>query len=338
MDEKERVTAVIAVKSLAEDYLLVMGTRKGQIKKTRLAEFQHMAKRPKGLIAMNLNLKQDELVSARLARGDSDLIFVTEQGQSIRFPASEVTAHSRAAGGVRGMRIATNERVIAMDVVMPDSHLLTVSRNGYGKLTALNLYRRQGRGGHGVRTFKVTQKTGPVVASTVVQRDQEIMLVSTKGIVIRTTLEEIRITGRIAQGVRIMNLEPDDTVASLACLPGKPGNGPEGEEKPGRGPRAALGVKAKETDKGAKEKAPARTKGRAKARVKRLSRAPATRKPAHTKARAPAKKKRALVNKKSRLTRKAQRGRPQARASPAKALKPSRPRPSKTKRGRWGGR
>jgi DNA gyrase subunit A len=239
MNEKEHATAVIALKSLQEKYILIMATKNGLIKKTHLEEFQNI--RPKGLIAVNLR-KGDELISVRLAREEDEIIMVTERGQSIRFPASDVTTHHRQSGGVRGMRLAQGDTVIAMDIILPDSFLFAVTKTGFGKLTRVGAYRRQGRGGSGVKTFKVTPKTGKVVQAHVVSPEQQIMLISEKGVVNRTTLEEVRITGRIAQGVHVMKLDPGDTLSALACFDiGDTAGEPPVDEnpKPGRGRRAA---------------------------------------------------------------------------------------------------
>jgi len=165
-----------------------------------------------------MNLKpDDELVSARLANEDGEIILVSRQGMSIRFPVAEIKARTRAAGGVRGMVLRTRDRIVAMDVVS-DSKLLVISRQGYGKLTDLKRYRLQGRGGLGIKTFNITKKTGPVAAADVIDDSKEVYVVSEHAQVIRTSLSEIRSTGRATQGVTIFKPEPGDAVASIACV------------------------------------------------------------------------------------------------------------------------
>ena len=166
-----------------------------------------------------MNLKdKDELVTARLASDEDDVMMVTRQGQSIRFALTEITPRLRAAGGVKGMELRQRDVVIAMDVVVPNSKLLVISRKGYGKLTDLNRYKLQGRGGQGVKTLKVTRKTGQVAAAQVITESDELYVVSSKAKVLRTNLSEIRSTGRAAQGVTIFKLEQGDSVASIACV------------------------------------------------------------------------------------------------------------------------
>jgi DNA gyrase subunit A len=215
LTDGERITALLPQRQKDEKGFLLFATMLGQVKRTPLAAFANL--RSKGLIAMNLK-KGDQLIGVRVVTDKDDIILVTEQGISIRFGAGDITAHSRQAGGVRGIRLDTKDHVVALDVVVPSGYLLTVGSLGVGKLTSLAQYRQQGRGGKGIKTLKVTPKTGPVVAAAVVDPDQEVMVVSSKGIMMRTSLEEIRVTGRIAQGVRVMNLEPGDTVASVACF------------------------------------------------------------------------------------------------------------------------
>ncbi len=215
IEAKERVTAVVAITAFSEDKFLVIATIKGEVKKTSLAEFSSV--RSSGLIAMDLE-QGDELIAARLAGADDQVILVTEVGQSIKFAVSDLRAASRTSGGVRGIRLAEDDRVVAMDVVDPKAHLFVISANGHGKRTPLDAYPLQARGGSGVRTFKVVEKTGKVIAASVVYPHQGLMLISAKGIVIRTTLDDIPSLGRDTQGVSVMKVEPGDKVASFSCL------------------------------------------------------------------------------------------------------------------------
>ena len=213
----ENVSSVIAVTDMHEQgRSLVMATRKGTIKRIDLEQISNVRK--SGVIVMNLRA-DDELVAARLAWDDDDVIMVSKGGQSIRFPVAEVRTRQRVAGGVRGMELGPRDRIVAMDVVVPGSKLLVVSRKGFGKLTDLNRYRRQGRGGSGITTLKITRKTGPLAAAEVIADSDELYIVSEKAQVIRTNLSEIRTTKeRITQGVTIFKPQPGDAVASIACI------------------------------------------------------------------------------------------------------------------------
>ncbi len=215
MDTSERVTAVLAIPEFSEDKFLVFATRNGEVKKTSLTEFATV--RSSGLIAMGLE-KGDELIAVRLAGPKDQVIMVTENGQSIKFKVSELRNASRTSGGVRGIKLTPGDRLVDMSVVIPDAYLFVISANGYGKRTLLKAYPSQARGGIGVRTFKVVQKTGKVVAAPVVRGSQELMLISSRGIVIRTPVSGIPAMGRDTQGVIVMKVEPGDRVASISTI------------------------------------------------------------------------------------------------------------------------
>ncbi len=216
LGDTEKVNAIIGVESLdREDTYMVMATRKGAIKRLSLESISKI--RPSGLIIMKLK-PGDELVEARLATDDQDVMLVSEQGMSIRFPVAKIPTRLRGAGGVKGMKFRGKDRIVSMDVVGPDSRILVVSKLGYGKLTAVNKYRQQSRGGLGVLTIKVTKKTGRVAAAQVVDDSQEVYLVSEQAQVLRTNLSEIRSVGRVTQGVTIFKMQPGDKVASIACV------------------------------------------------------------------------------------------------------------------------
>ncbi len=215
IDVKERVTAVIIAPDSVEDKFLVSATRNGEVKKTSLAEFSSV--RSSGLIAMDLE-QGDELVRARVAQADDQVLLVTESGQSIKFAVAKLRTASRTSGGVRGIRLAPGDGVVGMEVAVPDAHILVISSNGFGKRTPFKAYPLQHRGGSGVRTFKVIAKTGRVVAARVVYPSDELMLISAKGIVIRTSVESISVQGRATQGVGVMKVEQGDWVASIGCL------------------------------------------------------------------------------------------------------------------------
>ncbi len=216
LGDTEKVNAIIGVESLEkEDTYMIMATRKGAIKRLSLESISKI--RPSGLIIMKLK-PDDELVEARLATDDQDVMLVSEQGMSIRFPVSEIKTRLRVAGGVKGMRFKGKDRIVSMDVVSPESRILVVSKLGYGKLTAVSKYRQQSRGGQGVKTINITKKTGRVAAAQVVDDSQEVYLVSEQAQVLRTNLSEIRSVGRVTQGVTIFKMQPGDKVASIACV------------------------------------------------------------------------------------------------------------------------
>ncbi|MBA7551723.1 DNA gyrase subunit A [subsurface metagenome] len=219
--DNERVTAMVSVTDFKPDAYLLMATHRGEIKKTPLDRFASV--RSSGLIAMDLE-EGDELVAARLATDKDDVILVTAKGLSIRFAVSSLRASSRTSGGVRGIRLATDNRVVSMVIAYPDAFLLVVTTGGFGKLTPIGNYPRQHRAGNGVRTFKLTENTGDVTAARSVTQSEQVMIVSAGGIIINTPVKEedprrgITTQGRSTQGVRLMKLDPGDKVVSLACF------------------------------------------------------------------------------------------------------------------------
>src|SRR5215212_361179 len=216
IDPRETVTAVLAAPNF-EDHFLLMATRQGEIKKTPLQDFAVV--RSNGLIAFDLE-GGDELAWVKHCQKDQELILVTEQGQALRYRASEITARSRTAGGMRGIRLEAGDRVCGLEVIEPKAQLLVVTANGYGKRTDLKDYPRKGRGTGGVRTLVLTDKTGPVAAARVIHGSEEMMVISSGGTILRTGIVDIRETGRAAQGVTIMNLRGNDHVACIAILNG----------------------------------------------------------------------------------------------------------------------
>ena len=214
----EQIQAMLSIKNPKEDYLLALATKMGEVKALKTGLLSNI--RPGGLIVMDLE-PDDELVGVAQVDEDKDIVMVSEKGQAIRFAVANLTPRSRTAGGVRGMRLLGGDQLITMAPVLPNNYLVIVSKHGYGKSTPLSRYPRHSRGGQGVRTFKVTTKTGPVAAARVVSdaEGQEILVISAKAQVIRVTLDDFRVTGRDAQGVIIWrDREPDDYVAAIACF------------------------------------------------------------------------------------------------------------------------
>jgi DNA gyrase subunit A len=218
LSDNEQVSALVGVKDLEEeDTFFVLGTKKGSVKRIALRDMSNI--RPSGIITMNLR-SDDELVSVRFAKEEDDVIMVSEQGMSIRYPVSDVTPRQRAAGGLKGMVLNAKDRLVAMSIIKPDSEsrLLVISRLGFGKLTRTDEYRRQGRGGKGIKTFNIRPKTGPVAAAEIVDESKEVYVVSEQAQVLRTSLSEISSMGRSTQGVTIFKPQPGDAVASIACV------------------------------------------------------------------------------------------------------------------------
>jgi DNA gyrase subunit A len=268
LDQREQVTAVVAARDFDKD-AMVLATALGEVKKTALSEFASV--RRAGLIAMDLE-PEDVLVSAKLAHEEDDVIIVTSDGQSVRFPVTELRSASRASGGVRGVRLGKRARVVSMEVASTGDELLTMSVNGFGKRTPVKEYPTHHRGGGGVLTFQVTDKTGPVATVRMVKDSQELIVISQDGIVLRTRVETIRMTGRLAQGVSIINLAPGDALASVAIIEmarqqgAAPAEGPQPAES-AEGRRAP----GKATKPPAKAKASGKTATASKARASKTT-------------------------------------------------------------------
>jgi len=217
----ERVTSMTATTGFAPDAYMVMATRQGEIKKTSLDKFT--AVRSSGLIAMDL-AAGDELVSVCLVTDKDDVILVTRKGQTIRFGVSSLRAASRTSGGVRAIRLAKGDGVVSLDKAGEDTHLLVVTAGGYGKITPVDEYPRQHRGGSGVRTFKIVPKSGEVIGARVVSLSEQIMIMSAEGMVTRTPVKEkdprqgITTMGRSTQGVRLMSLDEGDQVVAITAF------------------------------------------------------------------------------------------------------------------------
>jgi DNA gyrase subunit A len=222
--DREKVTAVVDVRGFRSGDFLVMATSGGEVKKVAIEAFSQV--RSSGLLAFDLPEK-DSLVEAAMVTDEEEVIMVSKSGQSIRFTASELRASQRASGGVCGFKLEDDDQVVSLSVVKPAGYLLVATELGFGKITPLTQYPLQHRAGSGVRTFRVTDKTGPVVAARVVTEQSDVMLVTANGIMTRTPVIEddprkgITIQGRSTQGVRLMRLNEDDTVVGITCIDGK---------------------------------------------------------------------------------------------------------------------
>jgi DNA gyrase subunit A len=214
MDATDRVTAVVVVKDFSRDSLL-LSTANGQVKRTPLDQFESV--RRAGLIAMRLD-SGDQFLTARAASDDDDVIIISSDGRAMRFGVGTLRVASRSSGGVRGMKLRDKAQVIALIVAGDGDDLLVVTEHGAGKRTPMDQYPRKGRGGQGMLTFRISDRTGPLAVARAVRTDQEVILVSRDGIVMRTRAEQISRQGRTTQGVSVMNLGDDDAVASIAQI------------------------------------------------------------------------------------------------------------------------
>jgi DNA gyrase subunit A len=215
LEQNEKITAVIPIKEFAERRFLFMATRKGIVKKTELTEFD--TARKGGLIAINLD-EDDDLIDVKLTNGEQHIILGTRDGMAIHFAEKEVRNMGRTAHGVKGISLEEGDVVVGVDVVKPDNEVLTVSEEGYGKRTLVREYRTQSRGGKGVINLKVTEKTGKVVGLKLVRPGQELMMITSDGIVIRIEIDEISVISRNTQGVTLMRTGVEDKVVALATV------------------------------------------------------------------------------------------------------------------------
>jgi len=208
----ERIEAIVSTRDFPEHSSLVFVTKMGQVKKTLFSEYDKS--RREGFIAINLR-DGDELVRVVETQANDDCFVVTEKGMTIRFAASDVREMGRAAAGVRGIRLKAEDQVVSLDVAQDEADILIVTDAGFGKRTKLERFNRQARGGQGVRGIKLTAARGRVVAAFIVNLDEEILLVSSGGVIIRTAVREISSQGRDATGVRVMNLDEGQMVAAV---------------------------------------------------------------------------------------------------------------------------
>ncbi|MDD2695135.1 MAG: DNA gyrase subunit A, partial [Anaerolineales bacterium] len=217
LDASETITAMVSLPNFDAASYCVMATRKGRVKRVVLSEFT--AVRPSGLIAITLE-DGDELGWVRLTQGNREIILVTEQGQALRFPESEVRAMGRAAAGVGGIRLKAGDFVTSMEVIEENGDLLVVTTRGYGKRTSLGEYPVKGRATAGVQTIdqKSLKKIGPISAARVVQEADDLTIISANGLVLRTKVSHISRSGRATRGVLLMDLQEGDSVASLARI------------------------------------------------------------------------------------------------------------------------
>ena len=209
----EKITAVIPLKEYKEDHYLFMATKNGIVKKTPVTDYANVRK--KGLAAINLR-EDDELIEVKFTDSTKDIILVTKYGQCIRFNETDVRSTGRTSMGVIGMNLSDEDEVVGMQLNTQGEYLLIASEKGLGKLTKMEEFSPQNRGGKGVKCYKITEKTGNIVGVKAVNMDNEIMMITTEGIIIRMKVDGISVLGRVTSGVKLMNLSEDVTVASIA--------------------------------------------------------------------------------------------------------------------------
>lgn len=198
-----------------ESEFLLMGTKNGIVKKTKISEFKNINK--SGLIAINLR-DGDELIGVKMTDGDEEVMLVTQNGMSIRFSEKDVRAMGRAATGVKGITLGKKDIVVSMDLASEGTDLLVISEKGFGKRSGIEEYRPQIRAGKGIKTYNINSKTGKIVGATLVNEDDEIMMLNSNGVLIRIRVEEISIYGRITSGVKLMRTDEEVEVVSIAKL------------------------------------------------------------------------------------------------------------------------
>jgi DNA gyrase subunit A len=213
LEEGEKITAVVPVKEFDEQHFVFMATAQGTVKKTPLADFSRP--RPSGIIAVGLD-EGDYLVGAALTDGKYDAMMFSSDGKAVRFPETEVRPMGRQATGVRGMKLGQGQRVVCMLAAKDESRsVLTATANGFGKRTAMAEYPRHGRGGQGVIAIQVSERNGALIGAVLVEEQDEVMLISTGGVLIRTAVAQIREMGRSTQGVTLISLDAGEKLAGM---------------------------------------------------------------------------------------------------------------------------
>ena len=215
LDQDEKITAVIHVREFKPDRYLFMATKNGVVKRVQMSEFK--SRSSIGVRAISLD-ESDELIGVKFTDGTKTIIMGTKHGMAITFEETQVRSMGRSARGVRGIKLDDDDEIVGMDTIKSDGKVLTVSENGLGKRTPIEEYTVHNRGGKGMINMKITERTGNVVGIKVVRPGQEVMLISTDGVIIRTDIDEISIISRNSQGVKLMSVGDSDKVASFATI------------------------------------------------------------------------------------------------------------------------
>jgi DNA gyrase subunit A len=215
MEEGEKIAALVAVKEFDDSHFVVMGTRKGVVKKTALSAFSNP--RAGGIIAMGVE-EGDAVIAAEVTDGSAEVFIGTRHGMAIRFPETDVRPMGRTAYGVRGISLRDEDYVVAMAEVRPGGTLLTVTEHGFGKRTEIDEYRVQSRGGVGIINIATTERNGQVVGVAYVQDGDQVLLITQQGMILRMQTNDVRAIGRATQGVKLIEIEGEDRVVSIAKL------------------------------------------------------------------------------------------------------------------------
>ena len=227
LQPEEHVTTVLPIRELSDEKYLIMATRKGVVKRTSMSQFANMRKT--GINAITLG-EDDELIEVKWDDSQQDVFLITKNGMSIRFNVTDMRPMGRSAAGVRGIKLEEGDEVVNMLTENQGSHILFISENGLGKLTSMKEFKRQFRGGIGLKCYKVTEKSGSLVGARAVSEDDELLLMTTEGVMIRISCSSISILGRITTGVKIMDLDEGVTVASFTKVLFDEDNGETSEE------------------------------------------------------------------------------------------------------------
>lgn len=209
----EKISAVIPIKEYTQGHFLFMATKNGIVKKTPITDYENVRKT--GLAAITLR-DDDQLIEVKKTDNEQDIFLVTKYGQCIRFNEQDVRSTGRTSMGVIGMNLADGDEVVGMQMESQGESLMIVSEKGLGKCTLISEFTAQNRGGKGVKCYKITEKTGNIVGVKSVNKDNEVMLITTEGIIIRIKVADTALLGRVTSGVKLMNLADDVTVASIA--------------------------------------------------------------------------------------------------------------------------
>ena len=211
----EKITAVIPIKEYKEGEYLFMATKNGIVKKTPICEYANVRKT--GLAAINLR-DDDELIEVKKTDNNKDIILVTKYGQCIRFHETDVRSTGRVSMGVIGMNLADSDKVVGMQLNTQGTHMLIVSEYGMGKRTDIDEFTVQHRGGKGIKCYKITEKTGNVVAAKAVNEDTEVMIINTEGIIIQLMVSEVSVLGRITSGVKMIEMDSENKEVVVASM------------------------------------------------------------------------------------------------------------------------
>jgi DNA gyrase subunit A len=215
LSQDEKISAFLPVREFQPDRFVLFATKTGQVKKTELMAYANP--RPSGIIAIGLE-PGDEVIGVRLTDGAAEIILSTKEGQSIRFEEKEVRSMGRGAGGVKGITLEAGDEVVSIEILAPGASVLTVAENGYGKRSDVAEYRVQSRGGKGIITMKATDRTGRVIGVRQVTEDDNLMLVTSSGKILRLRVADIRVIGRNTQGVRLIDVDEGERVVGIARL------------------------------------------------------------------------------------------------------------------------